>query len=58
MTPTRQVTSLVFGLLLAAAALKGVACSAIDPNPPDPHEQSDPLQTNNAPDASDASVKP
>ncbi len=37
----RSFTAIALGLLLAAAALKGTACSAVDPNPPDPHNVPD-----------------
>jgi hypothetical protein len=41
----RSFTPIALGLLLAVAALKGAACSAVDPNPPNPHAipDSDPL---------------
>ena len=35
MSPRRCFLSLAIGLLLACATM--AACSAIDPNPPDPH---------------------
>ncbi len=38
----RSSTHVILGLLLAAAALKGAACSAVDPNPPNPHVNPEP----------------
>jgi len=38
----RSLTPIAIGLLLAVAALKGAACSAVDPVPPDPHNNPDP----------------
>lgn len=37
MRPARHLASMILGVILAAAPLKLTACSAIDPNPPDPH---------------------
>jgi hypothetical protein len=52
----RYLTSAIAGLALAVvAATKLAACSAIDPNPPDPHglpePTMEPLQTDAAVDA-------
>jgi hypothetical protein len=38
-SPVRRAASLLLGLALAAGSLKLAACSAVDPNPPDPHEE-------------------
>ena len=43
---------------MLAAWVLAAACSAVDPNPPNPHTQSDPLVGDDVPDASDAAVKP
>lgn len=44
----------VVGLMLAAAALRLTACSAVDPVPPNPHILPDPLTAHHEePDASD-----
>ena len=37
----RTFASLILGLALAVAALKLAACSAVDPNPPNPHDMGD-----------------
>lgn len=59
MSYTRRAASALLGLALAAASLKIAACSAIDPVPPDPHEEDSDANTagalRNAVDASDAS---
>lgn len=47
MSPTRRYTfSALLGLVIAVALFKLAACSAIDPNPPDPHVEppGEPLQ--------------
>ena len=51
-SPGRLVTAFVLGTLMAAVL--AVACSAIDPIPPDPHTNPDPQGVHASPDASDA----
>jgi hypothetical protein len=64
MTHLHRVAPVALGVLLAAATLKLAACSAVDPNPPNPHlvptdPSTDPLKADlpdgAAPDAADAS---
>jgi hypothetical protein len=38
----RSLTPIAIGLVLALATLAFVACSAVDPVPPDPHNHPDP----------------
>ena len=39
----RRLACVVLGLSLTGAAL--AACSSLSPNPPDPHDQADPLSS-------------
>jgi hypothetical protein len=54
-TSRRRFAAIILGMALSATGL-AVACSAIDPVPPDPHggDHSDPQELRNDPDASDA----
>ena len=51
------MTARRIALAVVAAALTAAACSAIDPNPPDPHSHPDPLVGSSL-DAGDAEAAP
>jgi hypothetical protein len=48
----RRFASLGLGIMLAGMALRLAACSAVDPNPPNPHLNPDLLLVIEMPDAS------
>ena len=62
MSSARRAASVILGLALAAASLKLVACSDLNPTPPNPHEDDSDADTlgplRSAIDASDASEEP
>lgn len=65
MNRARRFAPWGFGMVLAVVALKGAACSAVDPNPPNPHNNPKPssgaldeLSDGDPPDAGDAEAAP
>jgi hypothetical protein len=53
----RRAGSLLLGLAVAAATLRLAACSAIDPNPPNPHDDGGGEALIKSSDASDDAIE-